>query len=100
MNNLAPTLFVDFDGTLHVGNTYIGEDDEVTLDTGRLLLEFVPLLAELLTTYPDMEIVLTTSCEPIARRVHHQLSAAQIVSAYSRPDPQHQTVAQLCARRN
>lgn len=24
MNNLAPTLFVDFDGTLHVGNTYIG----------------------------------------------------------------------------
>jgi len=26
MNNVAPTLFVDFDGTLHVGNTYIGED--------------------------------------------------------------------------
>ncbi len=27
MNNLAPILFVDFDGALHVGNTYIGEDD-------------------------------------------------------------------------
>lgn len=57
----TPTLFVDFDGTLHVGHSYIGEDDEITLDTGRPLLEFAPLLAELLEPYPDVEIVLTTS---------------------------------------
>lgn len=62
----TPTLFVDFDGTLHVGNAYIGEDEEITLDTGRPLLEFAPLLAELLEPYPDVEIVLTTSW---ARRV-------------------------------
>ncbi|ALX11990.1 hypothetical protein P350_10765 [Burkholderia cepacia JBK9] len=31
------------------------------LDTGRPLLEFAPLLAELLAPYPDVEIVLTTS---------------------------------------
>jgi hypothetical protein len=57
----TPTLFVDFDGTLHVGHSYIGEGDEITLDTGRPLLEFSPLLAELLEPYPDVEIVLTTS---------------------------------------
>ncbi len=61
MDNMTPTLFVDFDGTLHAGNAYIGEDDEITLDTGRPLLEFAPVLAELLAPYPDVEIVLTTS---------------------------------------
>ncbi len=61
MDNMKPTLFVDFDGTLHAGNAYIGEDDEITLDSGRPLLEFAPLLAELLAPYPDVEIVLTTS---------------------------------------
>ncbi|CAD6529263.1 hypothetical protein LMG27952_02280 [Paraburkholderia hiiakae] len=61
MDNMTPTLFVDFDGTLHAGNAYIGEDDEITLDTGRPLLEFAPLLVELLAPYPDVEIVLTTS---------------------------------------
>lgn len=57
----TPTLFVDFDGTLHVGHSYIGEDDEITLDTGRPLLEFAPFLVELLEPYPTVEIVLTTS---------------------------------------
>lgn len=57
----TPTLFVDFDGTLHVGHAYIGDDNEITLDTGRPLLEFAPLLRELLEPYPDVEIVLTTS---------------------------------------
>ena len=61
MDNMTPTMFVDFDGTLHVGSAYIGEDEEITLDTGRPLLEFAPLLAELLEPYPDVEIVLTTS---------------------------------------
>lgn len=61
MDNETPTLFVDFDGTLHVGNAYIDDADEITLDTGRPLLEFAPLLAELLAPYPKVEIVLTTS---------------------------------------
>ncbi|MGF6289654.1 HAD domain-containing protein [Paraburkholderia youngii] len=61
MDNTTPTLFVDFDGTLHVGNAYVDENDEVTLDTGRPLLEFAALLAELLAPYPAVEIVLTTS---------------------------------------
>ncbi|OJA62995.1 hypothetical protein BGV67_15640 [Burkholderia ubonensis] len=58
---ITPTLFVDFDGTLHVGNAYIDDDKQITLDTGRALLEFAPLLAELLHPYPSVEIVLTTS---------------------------------------
>ncbi|WP_318834192.1 HAD domain-containing protein [Burkholderia cepacia] len=57
----TPTLFVDFDGTLHIGNAYIDEDEEITLDTGRPLLEFAPILTELLEPYPNVEIVLTTS---------------------------------------
>jgi hypothetical protein len=61
LDNMTPTLFVDFDGTLHVGNAYIGEDEEITLDSGRPLLEFAPRLVELLEPYPDVEIVLTTS---------------------------------------
>lgn len=61
MDNMTPTLFVDFDGTLHTGNPYIGEGDEITLDTGHPLLEYAPLLADLLAPYPDVEIVLTTS---------------------------------------
>ncbi len=61
MDNTTPTLFVDFDGTLHVGHAYIDEHEQITLDTGRPLLEFTPQLVELLEAYPDVEIVLTTS---------------------------------------
>ncbi|WP_321815191.1 MULTISPECIES: HAD domain-containing protein [unclassified Paraburkholderia] len=61
LDNLTPTLFVDFDGTLHVGNAYIDDRGDITLDTGRPLLEFAHLLVELLAPYPDVEIVLTTS---------------------------------------
>ncbi|MEX3929166.1 HAD domain-containing protein [Paraburkholderia sp. BR10936] len=58
---LTPTLFVDFDGTLHVGTAYIDDRGDITLDSGRPLLEFAPLLEELLVGYPKIEIVLTTS---------------------------------------
>ena len=61
MDNTTPTLFVDFDGTLDVGHAYIDEQDRLTLDTVRGLLEFAPLLVELLAPYPAVEIVLTTS---------------------------------------
>lgn len=61
MDNETPTVFVDFDGTLHVGNAYIDDANEITLDTGRPLLEFAHLLAALLAPYPNVKIVLTTS---------------------------------------
>lgn len=61
LDNTAPTLLVDLDGTLHIGNAYIDDAGEITLDTGRPLLEFAPLLVELLAPYPKVEIVLTTS---------------------------------------
>jgi len=61
LDNTTPTLFVDFDGTLHVGNAYIDDAGEISLDTGRPLLEFAPLLVDLLAPYPKVEIVLTTS---------------------------------------
>ncbi|MGT2512283.1 HAD domain-containing protein [Cupriavidus basilensis] len=57
----TPTLFLDFDGTLHAGHALIDEAGRITLDSGRPLFEFAPLLAELLRPYPAVEIVLTTS---------------------------------------
>ncbi|WP_322063340.1 HAD domain-containing protein [Paraburkholderia sp. J63] len=61
LDNATPTLFVDFDGTLHIGNAYIDDAGDISLDTGRPLLEFAPILVEVLEPYPDVEIVLTTS---------------------------------------
>ena len=78
LDNSTPTLFVDFDGTLHVGNAYIDENGEISLDTGRPLLEFAPLLVERLEPYPNVEIVLTTSW---ARRL-----PAERVIAYLPPE--------------
>jgi len=57
----APTLYLDFDGTLHTGHALFGERGEVVLDTGRPVMEFAPLLAKLLMPYPDVQIVLATS---------------------------------------
>ncbi|QNB12622.1 hypothetical protein G5S35_14265 [Paraburkholderia tropica] len=57
----APTLFVDFDGTLHVGHAAMNACGEIALDTGRPLFEFAPLLADLLEPYPEVALVLTTS---------------------------------------
>jgi hypothetical protein len=64
--NLVPeetalTLFVDYDGTLHAGRAFIEAAGQVTLDSGRPLFEFAPLLVEMLEPYPAVEIVLTTS---------------------------------------
>ena len=59
--NTTPTLFLDFDGTLHVGRAAMGEDGNISLDTGRPLFEFAPLLIEQLEPYPAVRVVLTTS---------------------------------------
>lgn len=58
---VRPTLFLSFDGTLHVGHALLDTSSgEVTLDSGREPFEYVPLLAEMLKPYPEVEIVLTT----------------------------------------
>ncbi|WP_035883434.1 HAD domain-containing protein [Cupriavidus metallidurans] len=61
LDNPTPTLFVDFDGTVHRGHALLDENGEVSLDTGNPLFEFVPELERLLDPYPQVEIVLTTS---------------------------------------
>ncbi|AJX17220.1 HAD domain-containing protein [Burkholderia ubonensis] len=57
----TPTLFLDYDGTLHAGHALLDGEDQITLDSGRPLFEFAPLLVEMLMPYPTVEIVLTTS---------------------------------------
>jgi hypothetical protein len=57
----APTLFVDYDGTLHIGHALIGASGLVTLDSGRPLFEYAPLLVEMLKPYPAVQTVLTTT---------------------------------------
>lgn len=61
LDRTTPTLFLDFDGTLHVGHAVVDVDGQVSLESGRQLFEYAPLLAELLAPYPAVEIVLTTS---------------------------------------
>jgi len=61
MGKTTPTLFVDYDGTLHGGHALIDMNGQITLDSGRPLFEFAPLLVEMLEPYPSVEIVLTTS---------------------------------------
>jgi hypothetical protein len=56
----TPTLFVDYDGTLHRGHGFIDENGLVTLDSGHPPFEYSPLLARLLEPYPGVQIVLTT----------------------------------------
>ena len=57
----TPTLFVDYDGTLHRGHALLDENGEISLDSGQPLFEYAPLLAEMLEPYPGVQIVLTTS---------------------------------------
>jgi len=55
-----PTLYLDFDGTLHAGSALIDEAGRISLDSGRELFEYAPLLAKRVESYPDVQIVLTT----------------------------------------
>jgi len=57
----TPTLFLDFDGTLHVGHAVVDAHGQVSHEFGRQLFEYAPQLVGLLAPYPDVEIVLTTS---------------------------------------
>lgn len=61
LDRTTPTIFLDYDGTLHAGQALLDNDGRITLDSGRQLFEFAPLLVEMLRPYPTVEIVLTTS---------------------------------------
>lgn len=83
--NQTPTLFLDFDGTLHAGHALIDGENQVSLDSGRPLFEFAPLLVSMLAPYPEVEIVLTTSWL-------RTLSLDEVV-AYLQPELAHRVVA-------
>lgn len=57
----TPTIFLDFDGTLHVGHAMIDQAGKIHPSSDRPLFEFAPLLVDLLRPYPEVQIVLTTS---------------------------------------
>lgn len=61
MDRTTPTILLDYDGTLHAGHALLDGDGQITLDSGRPLFEFAPLLVEMLRPYSTVEIVLTTS---------------------------------------
>lgn len=56
---INPTIFLSFDGTLHRGRGIL-QAGVVQLDSGREVFEFAPILAHLLTPYPNVDIVLIT----------------------------------------
>jgi len=53
-------LFLDFDGVLHPDEVYLVHGRPVLRDDGSLFM-WAPLLAEALTPFPDVQIVLSTS---------------------------------------
>ncbi|SKC83716.1 hypothetical protein SAMN05445504_3716 [Burkholderia sp. CF099] len=61
LDHMNPTLFLNYDGTLHRGCALLGPKGEIALDTGRALFEFAPMLARMLKPYPLVDIVLTTT---------------------------------------
>ncbi|MDR8401856.1 HAD domain-containing protein [Paraburkholderia sp. USG1] len=57
----APTLFLNFGGVLNVGHGLVDDRRNVTLDSGRGLIEFAPYLADVLAPWPQVQIIVTTS---------------------------------------
>lgn len=54
-------LFLDIDGVLHRGNSYVAGNRIVSSAPGRIeLFEYVPILDNLLGPYPAVEVVLSS----------------------------------------
>jgi hypothetical protein len=54
-------LFLDIDGVLHRGNSYVAGRRIVSGAPGRIeLFEYLPVLDELLNPYPDVAVVLSS----------------------------------------
>ncbi len=58
-------LFLDFDGVLHRGNSYLTPEGIVSSAPGRIeLFEYAAILDGLLEPYPLVEVVLSTDWAP------------------------------------
>ncbi|QNT63320.1 hydrolase, partial [Ralstonia solanacearum] len=58
-------LFLDFDGVLHRGNSYLTPEGIVSSAPGRIeLFEYAAILDRLLEPYPLVEVVLSTDWAP------------------------------------
>jgi hypothetical protein len=55
----SPTLFLDFDGVLHVDESYLSKGGLEYCGPGELF-EYSPILERLLLPFPDVSIVLAT----------------------------------------
>jgi hypothetical protein len=57
----APTLLLAFGGVMHVGRGLLHDDGRLSLDSGRPLFQYAPYLVDVLSPWPDVQIILTTS---------------------------------------
>lgn len=58
---MRQVLFLDIDGVLHRGNSYVAGNRVVSSAPGRIeLFEYLPVLDGLLNSYHDVEIVLSS----------------------------------------
>jgi hypothetical protein len=56
-----PLLFLDFDGVLHRGGSYVTPAGPVSTAPGRIqLFEYAEVLEQLLQPYPELRVVLST----------------------------------------
>jgi hypothetical protein len=59
-------LYLDFDGVLHDEEVYWHPKHGIYLRTpGRMLFEWEPILEKLLSSHPNIKIVLSTSWVPM-----------------------------------
>jgi HAD domain in Swiss Army Knife RNA repair proteins len=71
--------YLDYDAVLHDGNVLRNRSRGMYINTpGRIFFEWMPILEELLTPYPDLKIVLSTTWvrELGFDAAKHELSAA------------------------
>ncbi|MGF6931200.1 hypothetical protein OKW41_000339 [Paraburkholderia sp. UCT70] len=57
----VPTLYLNFGGVLNVGHGLLDDRGNIALDSGRTPFEFAPYLLDVLTPYPQVQIIVTTS---------------------------------------
>jgi len=58
---MRQVIFLDIDGVLHRGNSYVAGSRVVSSAPGRIeLFEYLPVLIDLLRCYHDVEIVLSS----------------------------------------
>jgi hypothetical protein len=56
-----PTLYLSFGGVLNIGHGLVDDNGVVTLDSSRPLFEFASYLVDVLTPWPQVQVIVTTS---------------------------------------